>query len=103
MKKAIFAAIAIASFTGYTNAQTETKTETAIATTTSPADDERTPIKLEDLPAAVKKSLASEAFAGWTATSAFSVSGTNPHYEINLMKGEEKMVTRLDKEGNTIK
>jgi len=98
MKKAIFAAIAIASFTGYTNAQTETKTETAIATTTSPADDERTPIKLEDLPAAVKK-----AFAGWTATSAFSVSGTNPHYEINLMKGEEKMVTRLDKEGNTIK
>jgi len=103
MKKVFFAAIAIAC-AGYTNAQTGTEAATAIGKVETTADDQqKTPIKVEDLPALVKKSLASEAYAEWTAESAFWIDGANPHYEINLTKGNNKTVAHLDKEGNTVK
>ncbi len=103
MKKLIIAAIAFSSVS-YASAQaTETKT-TAEAQTTVAADeqDKRTPVKLEELPAAVKKTLSSDSYAGWTASSAVWVDGKMPHYEITLMRGEEKNTVKLSKEGQPI-
>ena len=98
MKKVMIAAIAL-TFAGYTNAATDHVTDTTIVASA----DTRTPIKVEDLPEAVKKSLASSAFEGWTPVSAYQVEGTAlAYYEIMLTKEAEKKYIKLDKEGNTV-
>ena len=103
MKKIIIAAIAF-STVGYASAQaTETKTSAEVATTVSADDQEkRTPVKLEDLPAAVNKTLAGDSYAGWKPSSAVWIDGKVPHYEIQLMRGEEKNTVKLSKEGQPI-
>lgn len=116
MKKLMIAAVAF-SFAGFASAQTETK---AVAETTTslqaniddvtPSDtikaseiqDKRTAVKLEDLPAEVKKTLASDTYAGWKATSAVWIDSKVPHYEIQLAKGSEKNVAKIGKDGKPI-
>lgn len=98
MKKVIIATIAL-TFAGYTNATPVNNAEITIT-----AEDTRTPVKLEDLPEAVKKSLASTAFEGWTPAAAYLVEGVaSSYYEITLTKDAEKTIAKLDKEGNTVK
>lgn len=104
MKKAIIAAVAL-TFAGYTHAAQASIPDTTIAATDTVAvEDNRTPIKIEDLPEAVKKSLNSTAYEGWTPVSAYWVEGTGlAYYEITMTKEAEKKYVKLDKEGNSVK
>lgn len=103
MKKLIIAAIAF-SAVSYASAQATTETKTAEATTVAAADeqDKKTPVKLEELPEAVKKTLAGDSYAGWKPSSAVWVDGKMPHYEIQLMRGEEKNTVKVSKEGQPL-
>jgi len=101
MKKAIFAVIAIAC-AGYTNAQTETTATANINVATNVEDQEKTPLKVEELPDAVRKALAGDAYTGWTTAEAFLVKSQKPYYEIKMVRGEEKMVVNLDNEGKKV-
>ena len=98
MKKVIIVAIAL-TFAGYSNATSVNHRNTLIT-----AEDTRTPIKIEDLPEAVKKTLSSTAYEGWTAVSAYLVEGTGiSYYEVTMTKDAEKKYVKLDKEGNSVK
>lgn len=106
MKKVIIAAIAL-TFAGYSNAApvNTPDTNTVVSTTDTlvASADTRTPVKVEDLPEAVKKSLASSAFEGWSPVAAYWVEGTAvSYYEITVTKEAEKKYVKLDKEGNSV-
>ena len=58
-----------------------------------------TPVKVEELPEAIKQTLASK-FEGWTATAAFLVSGENEHYKVEINKGEQKQTVKINKDGS---
>ncbi len=60
-----------------------------------------TPVKLEDLPEAVKKTL-TEKFEGWVPTAAFLVTGESEYYKIEIAKGEEKQVAKISKDGSIV-
>lgn len=68
-------------------------------------DDTKTPVKLEELPDAVKKVLASDAFKEWTPTEAFLVKTDKgvEYYEILVKKGEQTGSLKMDKDGNAVK
>lgn len=105
MKKLIIAAIAITT-TVFANAQADvnaTQPKTEVATT----NPDRVKIKLEDLPAAVKKSLAEDAFQGWTAKTAYIVKtakAEKPYYEVELVNAKsEANVVKFNEDGTVIK
>jgi|GEM_PF-1032995 len=110
MKKMIIATIAL-TFAGYTNAQTGADTivaaaDTVTTTSNATAQDKRTLVNVNDLPEAVKTALESEAYAGWKPSAAYWVENTatkNAYYEIELSKGTDKTIVKLDKSGQVIK
>jgi len=63
--------------------------------------DEKVKIKKEELPDAVKKSLAGNDYKGWEISEAYmwKEAGT---YEIELKNGDEKKTVKLDKEGKVV-
>gem|GEM_PF-4894035 len=64
-------------------------------------EDERTPVKMEDLPTEVKQALEAPEFYGWTAVMAWWVREEKASfYEIDFAKGTEKKVVRLNEKGN---
>ena len=72
-------------------------------------DDEKKPIKKEDLPEAVKMTLASPDYQGWEITAVFSVKKADAekkadadYYEIKLKKGDKVITAKLDKEGKKV-
>lgn len=106
MKKLIIAAIAITT-TVFANAQADvnaTQPKTQEVATTNP---DRVKIKLEDLPAAVKKSLTEDAFQGWTAKTAYIVKtakAEKPYYEVELVNAKsEANVVKFNEDGTVIK
>jgi len=101
MKRTVLATLFLASVSFVSvNAQPSATQET---TTVAPAADE-TPIKPADLPEAVKKTLASDAYAKWTVSAASVVKdGGNEYFKVDLVNGEEKQTVKLDKEGQIIK
>lgn len=102
MNKLFLAAVAF-TFVGYASANTLNAPIAATEDSTVVAQqDKRTPVKLEELPEAVKKTLASDTYTGWTAASAVWVDAKISYYEIQLVKGEEKNVAKLSKEGTPI-
>lgn len=67
-------------------------------------NDEKTVIKAEELPEAVKKTLAGDAYKGFAAVEAFLIkTGEVSHYEVTLIKGEEKQVVKLNADGSIMK
>lgn len=88
MKKVILASIALsltvishAGVTENNNIALEDSIRTQVTDDTlrhaqQPAQQEKTPVQIADLPAGVKTSLAGEKFTGWKADRAFWVSGT---------------------------
>lgn len=100
MNKVIIAAFAL-TFAGYTHANTPNPDTTIVANNEN--EDKRTPVKLEELPDAVKKALAGDAYAGWTPSAAFWVEGKVSYYEIELSKGDDKSIVKFDKEGQLVK
>lgn len=67
-------------------------------------EDEKVEIKPEDLPDAVKKTLASDAYKEWTVSKAYSVTTSEGKhfFEVDLLKGEEKATVKLDKDGKVL-
>ena len=102
------------------NAQTATQTQTPGApaagqsttqstttTTTAPAtqEEEKTAVTVEELPAAVKTTLAGTTLKPWTPTEAYLIKGVDgkEYYAINLKKDEQTGSVKLDKEGKPVK
>ena len=65
---------------------------------------EKVAVKPEDLPEAVKTTLASDAYAGLQVVSAFLITkeDNSQFFEISLKKGEETLKLNLDKDGKKV-
>jgi len=102
MKKFILSATFLA-FAGLTAVQAnEVKN---LKTTVTVAQDSltRTPVKLEELPDAVKATLASDVYKGWDATEAWWVKdGAKEYYQINIKKEAETGSVKIDKDGKPV-
>ncbi len=68
------------------------------------AQDERTPVKIEELPDDVKAALSGEDYAGWAPTEAFLVSPANgdKYFEVSLSKDGESKVVNFDEAGKVV-
>jgi hypothetical protein len=106
MKKLIIAVIAITT-TVFANAQTGTETaKTPKTEITDASNPDRVKIKLEELPAAVRKSLTEDAFQGWTAKNAYIVKNKTekPYYEVELWNTKSELnVVKFNEDGTVIK
>lgn len=108
MKKVMFAFAAMLGSVAFVNAQDESnnlktpETTTQEATTPdAPAQEEKTKIKSEELPAPVKTALESQDYRGWLIDSAFKYNATET-YEVNLKNGAETKVVKFDKDGKVV-
>ena len=104
MKKLIIAVAAVA-LTGISFAAVNTNTE-AITNQVRIMEEEqdKTPVKAEELPEAVKKVLSSDAYAGTTIKQAFLVQGEKAYYEVELVKEDASTMTvMLDEQGQEVK
>jgi hypothetical protein len=65
---------------------------------------DKTPVKPEDLPAAIKATINSEAFAGWKVTTAYLVTNDDKsqYYDLSVKKGSENARVKLDKNGKNV-
>jgi hypothetical protein len=63
--------------------------------------DEKVKMKMEDLPEAVKTTLATEPYSGWKAETAY-LNKTKDHYEIEVKKGIEKRTLKFLKDGKAV-
>lgn len=102
MKKIMLSALFLAFGTTALFAQTDSKinNETVIV-----IQEDKTPIKLEELPDSVKTTLAGEDYRGWLPVEAFVITPEEgvKHYEIVLKNSEgEKKVVKLDENGKAI-
>ena len=105
MKKVILSAFGLFVF-ATVSANAQTAQTAAAAQTTTAAQDNKTPVKVEELPEAVKTVLSSDAsLKEWTPTTAFLVKEGEgkEYYAIEMQKGQEKGAIKLDKEGNQVK
>ncbi len=104
MKKFIIAAIAITT-TVFANAQAETEINKAQATEIADANNpDRVKIKLEELPAPVRKVLTDSAYMEWTAKQAYIVKAEKPYYEVELAnKTGELRTVKFNEDGTVIK
>ena len=113
MKKVIFASLALLGCVAFANAQDATPAPTKesdkavevapappqdAAVTPAPDQDDKTKIKSEELPEAVKKSLEAQEYRGWLINSAFHVKSTDS-YEVELKNGAETKVVKFSKDG----
>lgn len=103
MKKFIIAAIAITT-TVFANAQADVNATQAKTEEVTTANPDRVQIKLEELPAAVRKVLTEDAFQGWTAKTAYIVKAEKPYYEVELVNAKsEANVVKFNEDGTVIK
>lgn len=103
MKKLIIAAIAITTSV-FANAQAETTpAQPAKEIAANNENPDRVKIKLEELPASVRKVLTDSAYQGWTAKQAYIVKAEKPFYEVELANttGELKTV-KFNEDGTVI-
>lgn len=100
MKKLIISAFAL-SLISFASVQANSLKETVTVVAVS---QEKVAVKPEDLPEAVKTTLAGDAFEGWKVTGAFLVTkeDKSQYYEIALKKGEETATVNLDKDGKKV-
>jgi hypothetical protein len=114
MKKLMFASLALLGSVALANAQEAQPQESNQATeavTPAPApaatqdqapaatdQDEKTKIKSEELPEAVKKALEGQEYRGWLIDAAYHVKATDS-YEVQLKNGAETKTVSFDKEG----
>lgn len=75
------------------------ETKTALTVT-----QDKVSVKPDDLPAAVKATINSEAFAGWKVVEAFLVTAENKtqYYDLSVKKGTENARVKLDKNGKNV-
>jgi len=102
MKKLFVAAFV--AFAGFTTL--ETKASIASHQVVNSIQDSviKTPIKVEELPEAIKMVLQSDPYKDWTPTAAFRVKeGEKEYFQIDIRKSEEETASlKLDKEGKPV-
>ncbi len=100
MKKLIISAVAL-TLISFASVQAkpvlQTETELNI-------NQDKVSVKPEDLPAAVKATISSEAFAGWKVVEAFLVTADDKtqYYDLSVKKGKEAARVKLDKDGRNV-
>ena len=63
----------------------------------------KTPIKVEELPDAVKATLKTDPYKLWVPTAAFSVKdGNKSYYQVDVKKEEETASLKFDSEGKPV-
>jgi hypothetical protein len=99
MKKIMLSALFVAFAVSATIAQPVNQVTMEVV-----AQQEKTPIKLEELPDAVKTTLSGEQFTDWAPTEAFVVTPEEgaKYFEVTLKKGEEVKVVNLAEDGKVI-
>lgn len=102
MKKLILSA-AILAFAGFSTIEAYAYHPT-IAISYNIQDTTKTPVKLEELPEAVKKVLASDEFKEWTPSAAFLVKTDKgaEYYQIDVKNGEKAGSLNVDKDGKAV-
>ena len=90
----------IAAFS-FTNASAKSAMKPAIEVHTV---QDKVEVKPEDLPEAVKATLAAAPYNEWKVEKAYSVPGANDttYFEISLSKGSDMSTVNLDKDGKVI-
>ncbi|MNJ86245.1 hypothetical protein D3C87_37360 [compost metagenome] len=102
MKKLIIAAIAITTSV-FANAQADTtQAQAAKEIAANNENPDRVKIKLEELPAAVRKVLTDSAYQGWTAKQAYIVKAEKPFYEVELANTTGELRTVKFNEDGTV-
>ena len=103
MKKLIIASIALF-FVAITsvNAQAPTTVPAPVTNATEKAQPEKSAVKIEELPDAVKAAIASDDYKGWDVKAAFIIKGDKTYYEINFVKGTEVTIVNFDKNGKRV-
>ncbi len=102
MKKIILSAAFLA-FAGIATVQANEVTS-PVAITVAQDSTTKTPVKLEELPDAVKATLQSDNYKEWVPTTAFLVTAADKseHYLIDVKKGEETGSLKIGKDGAII-
>lgn len=96
------AALGIAGFT-MVKAGPSTQNKRSITTIAVADTSQKTPVKLDELPPAVKTTLTADPVKQWTPTEAFLVkSGSTEYYEITVKKDTQTQVIKLDKDGKMV-
>ncbi|MBX2967239.1 MAG: hypothetical protein KF845_13925 [Cyclobacteriaceae bacterium] len=106
MKKVFFSMIAILMLsTTVLMAQEPVKNEAkegqAAIEQQVPVQDEKVEIKAEELPQAVRTTLATEEYKDWTIEKAYHLK-TLDYYEVKLKNGAESKSVKFDKDGNVV-
>ena len=109
MERIITAAIALAAATfSYAGSFTDNTSLTAVFSAPGTPigaiqEDEKTPVRMEDLPAAVRKSLQDAEHEGWTPYMAYWIrEGKSSYYEVELAKDKDRKVVKLNDKGARI-
>ncbi|TKT90258.1 hypothetical protein [Dyadobacter frigoris] len=100
MKKLIMSAVAL-TLISFASVQATPVTEPNHAITVT---QEKVSVKPEDLPAAIKATINSDAFAGWKVTTAYLVTNDDKtqYYDLSVKKGSENARVKLDKNGKNV-
>ena len=99
MKKVTFIAALALITVGAINTQASNTTRRTV--NTEIAQEEKVKIAKEDLPDAVKKALASDAYKAWEISEAYEYKATHT-YEVELKNGDQKKTVKLDKDGKVL-
>lgn len=105
MKKVILSMAALMLLTAATYAQDAAIAQaTAVSTTPETSADgvEKKKIEEKDLPAAIKKVLATDQYKDWKVVAAWHVAGENEHYLLDMKKGDESTLLKFNKDGQII-
>ena len=100
MKNVIVSAVALALLSFSSVNATQTVRQESVVVTLQ----EKVAVKPEDLPEAVKTTLAGDVYKGWEVTGAFLITKEDKtqYYEIAVKKGEETASVNLDKDGKKV-
>lgn len=105
MKKLVVSALAL-SLISFASVQANPVFQTTQANTEQVANakEDKVPVKPEDLPEGIKKTIKGEQFSGWKITKAYLVTGDDnaKYYELQVSNGGESARVKLDKDGNNV-
>ena len=102
MKKLILSAAFLA-FAGFTAANASEVKNNNIEIVTVQDSVVKTPIKLEELPDAIKTTLETDPYKAWTPNAAFAVKdGTKEYFQVDVKKEEETASLKFDKDGKPV-
>ena len=102
MKNFILSA-AIIAFAGISTVKAN-EIKTPLALTIEQDSTAKVPVKLEDLPEAVKATLKADAYKEWTPTTAFLITNADKtsYYQVDVTKGTEGASLKVGKDGVVI-